>query len=64
MKDARKEGLEESGLAEGILLSASWGRGCGKGRGEVVPYKPSALETFWTGKGDLSVFLKFSFKLL
>lgn len=46
LKDARKEGPEESGLAGGPRRSASWGRGRGKGRGDVVPLKPSVLETF------------------
>lgn len=46
LKNARKEGPEESGLAGGPRRSASWGRGCSKGRGEVVPHKPSALETW------------------
>lgn len=35
LKDARKEGPEERGLAGGLRPSASWGRGRGKGWGEA-----------------------------
>lgn len=49
LKDARKEGPKESGLAGGLRPSASWGRGRSKGRGEVVPLQAQRFGDFLDG---------------